>query len=483
MSNQGLEQLADAKTRRLDDLRGRISDLLSSGYDHLAIQRCTEALEASDTATLLEGALRTERADLWLDIDRPDKALDDIERALSIGWKRADTYSIGGWAEFAVDAPEDAKQYFERALELDPEHIPALIGRSFVLQQLERFERAVSDLSFAINHEPENPQLYAFRAEIRLEADQLDEAKADIQKAVEIAPDAPEFELQLARIAVAEGRPSEAFEQLTEIDFPLETPIGFEAALLESHLALSHQRQAHAKSLVLPAANTYPESPFAFVQLARIGLYEERYEWAYRMADRAVELDPSVPDVYLARAAAAKKLGDDEQADADWERGQKAEIELPLILLDYCYAYDGGFELEDEILLEFEKPFFGASTSEAESGAEAFGFDEQPGDEQDFQSDPMSMFGYAFDDSGEIKPQFRPMLEMIVQNAPNIVENLPSGLVQQLGGVDPEKLQQADLSEMSTEEIEERLKQLYKLMESGQNPFDNNEPPNGPGNS
>jgi len=76
-----------------------------------------------------------------------------------------------------------------------------------------------------------------------------------------------------------------------------------------------------------------------------------------------------------------------------------------------------------------------------------------------------------FDDSGELDDRLEPFLEMAMQNAPNILQNLPSDLVQGLGGVDPSELDDVDLSEMSKGELEQQLERVYEMMQSGQDPF------------
>ena len=82
--------------------------------------------------------------------------------------------------------------------------------------------------------------------------------------------------------------------------------------------------------------------------------------------------------------------------------------------------------------------------------------------------DPMNMLGKIFDDSGNIRSPFKPIFQMAFKNAPKIVENLPPGL---LGDIDKEELEKIDFSELSPEEMEERMRRFYQMMQSGAGPF------------
>jgi hypothetical protein len=75
--------------------------------------------------------------------------------------------------------------------------------------------------------------------------------------------------------------------------------------------------------------------------------------------------------------------------------------------------------------------------------------------------DPMAMLGQLFDDSGNIRGPLKPFFEMAFRNAPKIMQNMPPGL---LGGFDPAQLQGMDLSNLSSEQIEEQMREFYKMM-------------------
>lgn len=84
----------------------------------------------------------------------------------------------------------------------------------------------------------------------------------------------------------------------------------------------------------------------------------------------------------------------------------------------------------------------------------------------------MSLLGQVFDESGNMKGRFKPFLEMAMKNAPNILKNVPPSLLKNVGGLDPSQIEGLDLSELSSEQIEEQMRQFYEMMQSGENPFD-----------
>jgi len=182
---------------------------------------------------------------------------------------------------------------------------------------------------------------------------------------------------------------------------------------------------------------------------------------AMKAAERAVKLDPSLPDAYMVRGAALRMKGDSGAAREDLERAGQAPAELPMFLLGSFYEVleASGF---NHSMMDLLNQYSQRHGQEAGAGT--------PGPMPGF--DPQDVVENMFDDSGNIDDQIRPFLEMAIDNAPSILKNLPPGLLSGLGGLDAEDLEDLDLSEMSSEDIESQMKQVFEMMQSGDNPFE-----------
>lgn len=465
------ESLTEDQRQMWDQLDAELDPLVSGGALHQAIDRLNAALEAmgeDDDTAGLRARILVRRGECHLDIDDGDQALADARQALQLGYTSADAWGLAGWACYHLDKTARAREYFDQALQADPDDVPLLTGRALVLMELDEFDRARADITHALNRDQEAPDLLELRGEIHMHLGDLDAATRDLESAVQLAPHQPEYALTLARLRLARGDTDGALEVVTTaVDEDQE--FALEAILLRSHLQLLAGDSKAARADAIRASNLFPDEAFAFVQLAHVQLTEGNLGLAKKAAERAVLLDPSLSDAYLVRAAAHQMDGDADQAKEDFERASQAPAELPMFLLgpahDLIEATPGGF---DPQLLEMMREQAGAGGFDPSAFAQAFGGgDNGPG--FGMGMDPMNMLGQIFDDSGNIRGPLKPIFEMAFKNAPKIMENMPSEL---FGDIDPEDLEQIDFSDLYGDEIEERMREFYEMMKSGDAPFD-----------
>lgn len=462
------ERLPDDQRDQYDQIVAELDPYIESGTPAPALEKLDRILGSipdDSDHELLRAGLVAERSGLKLDVDRDESALEDVEKAIDAGWEDADTFATGGWARFAMGRTGAARDDFDRALELDGDHVSALTGRSLALLEIEEYDLARSDLTHAIKLDGDNPELYALRGEAYIGLRELDKAERDTRKARELAPRDPDYALALARLKLVQGEADEAAEAIdTAID---EEDAPLDALLLRSHLSMLAGDKEAARQDAIRASNQYPDEAFAFVQLVHVQLAEGNLSLAKKAADRAVRLDPSLPDAYMVRGTVLQMQGETEAAQDDLERAHQAPAELPMFLLGSFYDVleASGFSHSIRDLLDQYTSMY---EREAETGGEVPP-GTPPGGFGDF--DPSDVMEQMFDDSGELDDRLEPFLEMAMKNAPNILQNLPSGLVQGLGGVDPSELEDVDLSDLSKEELEQQLEQVYEMMQSGQDPF------------
>jgi TolB-like protein/class 3 adenylate cyclase len=134
--------------------------------------------------------------------------------------------SMRGWAVFAGPRTRDnsdaAARFFEQALEIDPDHVDALIGLGRTLAQsvTSRFhtgpseavlERAEAVIKRAIVAAPRNAQVHVARAEFLRAHKKFDEAGAAYEKAIELNPNLAPAHANHTINSILAGRAAEAF--------------------------------------------------------------------------------------------------------------------------------------------------------------------------------------------------------------------------------------------------------------------------------
>lgn len=477
MATESLEQMLPAEDRaNYEAITREIQPLIDDESYAQAIARIDMILTGipvSQDSRLLRAAFLATRGELKLDAGHYEEAEEDLRHAMHNGMRHPAVWGNLGWAHYYMDRPEEAREHFDRVLEEDPDEVSALMGRAMVLQEVGELDKARADLTHALHCDATMAELHALRSEVYMRLGEPEQARKDARRAAELDPRDQDYGLLLARVLGARGEGEEALEVL-ERALRLEEEPPLEALLLRSHLRLGQGQGEQARSDAMSASNRFPDEAFALVQLAHVQLTEGNVGLARKAADRAVKLDPSLPDAYLVRGAALRMSGHEHEATEDFERASQAPAELPLFLFGPAYDIFEGQGLDDSILAMLQPepaaqpaaggaggPFGGLGALGSLMGGGGAG----PGG-----VDPMKMMGQMFDDQGNLRGPFKPLMRMALKNAPSILKNMPPGMLKNMGGIDPSVLEQMDLENMDPDELEAQMKQFYQMMQSGQDP-------------
>jgi tetratricopeptide (TPR) repeat protein len=110
------------------------------------------------------------------------------ERAVALGPRDPSAYVDRGWAYYWVDDGERAIADLTRAIELRADHAEAYRCRGDVYTWLGEYEKALADYDRAIELAPEYGAAYYGRGEVREYRRELDLAIADLTRAIELEP-------------------------------------------------------------------------------------------------------------------------------------------------------------------------------------------------------------------------------------------------------------------------------------------------------
>lgn len=450
---------------QLDFIKQEIAQLVRDGSTSSAIERLTMMLgsmgELEDYKPL-RGAILALRADLRLDQDDEEGAWDDAQKAMNFGWYDSAVHAIAGWAMLHMEKLDVAREQFTKAIELNAEKARPFVGRALVALEEEDFDGARQDLTRAVQIDPKDDTAWALRAEVGINLGTVESALADIQRARTIAPQDADHALFFARLILTKGDTEAARKALGVA--VADEDAALEALCLRSHLNLQAGKVKEARADAIKATNNFPDEAFAFVCLASAQIAEGNGQLALKAAERAVALDPTLADAYIARAAANHLLGNTEARLEDEARFKDEMPELHEFLLGPVSAHiDPAAFFPAPPAPKTKEP--SAAKPQATPGIPGmegmpnFGIPGLGG------MNPAAMLDQVFDADGNIKPAFKPIMRMALKNAPSLLKTMPSSMLEQRG-IDPKMLDGVDLDNIDEAELEAQMKLFYKMMKS-----------------
>ncbi|OAR23251.1 hypothetical protein A8W25_27520 [Streptomyces sp. ERV7] len=176
-------------------------------------------------ADLLSGRSQPAEADrllnLALDAGAEDPAIAErLARSLAEAGptdKAADAFAQAGMWYGAGGAPGEARRCFDLALGLDPGHIGAMLGRSYALSDLGRFEEALASVERALDRHPESVEACTYTAQLLGSLGRTDEALHLLEDCLARSGALPELRTARARTLLSAGQAQEALTAVEEL--------------------------------------------------------------------------------------------------------------------------------------------------------------------------------------------------------------------------------------------------------------------------
>ncbi|MFO1065912.1 MAG: tetratricopeptide repeat protein [Pirellulales bacterium] len=133
-----------------------------------------------------EGRLYTLRAGAWWALGETDKALEDFNKAIDLGYREAHAFASRGLFHAALGNNDAALADYSEAIKLNPKDSASLINRAAVYLATEKPDSAVADYSAALALDEKNGVLLQQRGIAYKAAGKLKEALSDYTRATEL---------------------------------------------------------------------------------------------------------------------------------------------------------------------------------------------------------------------------------------------------------------------------------------------------------
>ena len=309
------------------------------------------ALALIDSALALrdDPAVRLRRAQLLVQLERPDEARAELERALA-----ADPDQVAGWILRAELRPREERAAalgdLDQALRLDRASRAALLARAAMRQEDGDLQGAIADRSQVLRLSPGDPQAWIGRAQLRTKQGDLPGALEDYGQALRVDPDHARAHVLRGRVrerlgdqegalsdylrgaylqeasgglddlAVLRGKRNEEQVLLQELNALLGQR---ETAELRYFRAQTFMRQGDLERARVDAERALElgaDNPYRWALLATIAHRQGQYQESERHLTRAIELAPDMTGLYMNRSGVRIELDDWAGAEADLRR-------------------------------------------------------------------------------------------------------------------------------------------------------------------
>jgi tetratricopeptide (TPR) repeat protein/peroxiredoxin len=237
------------------------------GYFEQAQQFFAQAVQDDPGAEALYGL-----GSSYLQLQKNPEARDCFERALKLHASYPGTLpncwnNLGILAARAGD-PDAAIQYFQHALQIDPEHTIALQNLGSAYRQKKDWPQAQSTLERALALNPDDPEANYSLGMVYAQQNDAEHAYDYLQKAIELRPAYPEALNNLGILYLRTRRPTEAiesFEQSIQV-----APAYDQAYLNLARVYAIEGDREKAKSVLQELLKQRPDHPQARQELKQL---------------------------------------------------------------------------------------------------------------------------------------------------------------------------------------------------------------------
>ena len=292
-----------------------------SGKHELALDDCNWILEQYPDFH----PARLQRAELRIDTDDPTGAIADAKFIVEAGGDDATLYATLGFAYHLDNQPDQALEWLQRAVQLDPRHVGARYRLSQVYTSAGRIDESIEQLTALLAIDGKQSIPLVVRGYQHLMQSSRDKADQDFQAALELSPKEVQAIRGMALVAELRGDHKEAIQYLDKaltID-----PESEECLLDRSRLSMSDYNLKAAEKDLDQVISSSPHLLPALFTRAQLHIQLGRMDQALNDLDTILKENPDFAPALIGRSAIHEIQGNDEKSQEDFDAAVELEPE------------------------------------------------------------------------------------------------------------------------------------------------------------
>ena len=230
---------------------------------------------------------------------------------------------------------QNAALYFNNVLQVNPVHLPSLIGLAEVFIDLSKLDLAISTLGRAVNIAPDDPFIYVLLGNAYKENKQLSEAASSFKRAISLEPENTLIRLNLGLACLQFSDNKCAIDHLNKVVLVYPNELQAISALGAAYHGSGDYESAEKQYKYV--LDYEPGNLFLWYNLAKTQLALGKFKDASYSINKAISLaaDEKFADLYLDRAQINYKLNNLEDVEGDYLKALKLDPENPEIPVEY----------------------------------------------------------------------------------------------------------------------------------------------------
>jgi Tfp pilus assembly protein PilF len=258
------------------------------------------------------------RAEIYLEMNQPDKALGDMRKAIELNPQVTDYHILLGDIYLSMGNIESSKKSLIKAFEMDPGNPEPSTKLAELYLFLEDYEKVYLYCNQAIEIDKYNAPGYFIKGFALLEQDDTAKAIFNLQQATQNDPEYYDAFVMLGHIFLVKGDPIAGNYLKTAVRI---RPSSIEARY---HYGMWLQEQEMIEDALIQydaILQIDPRNKNAWYNIGYINLvYLQNFKTAVEKFSKAIEYDPQYAEAWYNRGLAYEQLGEFDKARSDYKK-------------------------------------------------------------------------------------------------------------------------------------------------------------------
>jgi|GEM_PF-4381779 len=268
-----------------------------------------------------------------------------VKNKTEVPWRahvKAGDYYLKGYASKGNDSTKikEAIYYYSKALEIDPDHLPALAGRASYYMLLKKFDKALSDLDRILKINPKCASAHHYRATVNRSLNKYAEAVKDAGNAIRYDSTNVSYWVHRAAIQSDIGDAVKAIADLSK-SIKLNSyhaPAYFERGILELYAKKDYSAALKDFLKAIEIQENQPlekKDDYYYSFCAEAYDKLQMYNEALTAMDKAIAIEPRSSYHYYYSGEIKARMKDMTGACEDWHTSEKMGYEKAEELILY----------------------------------------------------------------------------------------------------------------------------------------------------